>query len=566
MPSLEPQVIGGKYQLGKVLGEGGIGLVYQALNLETGHYVAIKVLRSHGIRALEERLLQEGKAQAQLRHPNIVAVVDVLREAQGPMLVMEFIAGMSLDKLIETTRFSVSDLDELAKGLLAGLAAAQRQGWIHRDLKPSNILCERIDDVLITRITDFGLAKALDEPTESKLTRSGVTMGSPSFMSPEQWSNAKRVDHRTDLWSLGAVLYESACNKPAFPWDGADQKELIDRIFGGDFPDLRSQRADLPERIYRAVQAALQPDRSDRVSSCDELFELWFERPSPLGRSTADASPPSRDPVARSIWPTASEVRAVEATTPVAPVTPIRKRTLGWVLLGAGFTSVMTAALTVSVLLGIVLIRNRRTAAPLHPVQVQVTVVPPQTLTGALRVITEPEVVVNTVVRDDRGVEVAIGAGELSFPQGVLREDVPYIVSITCGPQNILCHSSSFVLEAPKHVLEGPLPEPVTPATPAPSTPAPSTPAPGTPAQAPPKPGKLMLDAHPFSEVRIDGKHVGRGLVEIAIDPGGHVIEFVVLQGPHAHSSHQKKLVARSDRTSHYCWDFDEEAVCLDWP
>jgi eukaryotic-like serine/threonine-protein kinase len=469
----EARIVGGRYQIDQVLGEGGMGVVYRARNVETGHAVAIKAIKvlPYGSPLLEERLVQEARAQAGVRHPNIVAVTDVVRDREGPMIVMELVEGVGLDQLV-AQRLSVPELDQLARGLLAGIAAAHRQGWIHRDLKPANVLCERLDGALVPRITDFGLVKAM-EASDPSQTRSGAPMGSPLYMSPEQWANAKRVDHRTDLWALGAILYEIAGNQPPFPWDGEDQKELLDRIHAGHYADLRSLRPDLPERMYRAVRSALEPDRERRCADCSHLYELWFDTASPLGRATVIQRTSDRP----------------------GPVTATRSE---GVPSAVWFGAVAMVAAAATLIIG--------------------------------------------------GLLVAVAFATLAPEPSLSRGDPPPAPEVVVPP-----------VVVPPVVDPGPQTEPEPSPIPAPQP----KPAP-TPAR--PEPGTLKVDARPFSEVRLDGRPVGRGLVDLTVAPGSHRIELVVVQGRRAEATHTATVHVRSGQAARYCWDFEQEGVCLDWP
>ncbi len=265
------QVVG-QYTVEGRLGEGGMAVVYRARHNQLGTEHALKVLtiRSEAIRA---RLLQEGRVQAGLRHPNIVCVTDVVMMGENPGLVMEYIAGPSLDDFLAKGRLTLPQVDVLAQGILRGVATAHRKDLIHRDLKPANILLEVTGGRITPKVADFGLAKILDQDLHLGKTRSGVAMGTPRYMSPEQIRDAKSVDRRTDVFALGAILYEMVCGVQAFPGD--DLLALFNAVAKGDYVPPRAHCPDLPPHMEQAIVGALVPDRDQRVSTVDHLLATW---------------------------------------------------------------------------------------------------------------------------------------------------------------------------------------------------------------------------------------------------------------------------------------------------
>ncbi|MCB9669562.1 MAG: serine/threonine protein kinase [Alphaproteobacteria bacterium] len=194
-----------KYVIEGELGQGGMARVYRVRHQTLGTHHALKVLTlaSPGVR---KRLLLEGRTQARLRHPNIVAVTDVLELPFGTGLILEFINGPTLEDLVLRKReLPFEAIDELAAaGVLEGVAYAHGEGLVHRDLKPANVLCQIVGGRLVPKVADFGLVKSVDGLSN---TRSGVAMGTPRYMSPEQIRDAKHVDERTDVFAMGVVLY-----------------------------------------------------------------------------------------------------------------------------------------------------------------------------------------------------------------------------------------------------------------------------------------------------------------------------------------------------------------------
>ena len=261
-----------RYVVDQVLGEGGMAVVYLCNHTQLGTQHALKVLTISS-RAIRERLVQEGQVQAQLRHPNIVAVTDIVMINGAPGLVMEYIDGPSVDDLLEDRTLSYEQVDVLAEGILTGVAHAHAQGLVHRDLKPANIMLAVRGSSLVPKVTDFGLAKLLDSDTNRAATRTGSTMGTPHYMSPEQVSDSKNVDHRTDVFALGAVLYEMVAGQRAFSGDNLLQ--LFSAAAKGRYTPIRELKPDIPDRMEAAIHGALEPDRDKRIQSAEDLLAIW---------------------------------------------------------------------------------------------------------------------------------------------------------------------------------------------------------------------------------------------------------------------------------------------------
>ncbi|MFT5453653.1 MAG: outer membrane biosynthesis protein TonB [Myxococcota bacterium] len=261
-----------RYTVERVLGSGGTAMVYLAQHnaLGTRHALKILTVSSHSIR---ERLLQEGRVQARLRHPNIVAVTDVLEVDGAPCLLLEFIEGPSLETVLREYRFTMGDGERLFQGIVAGVNAAHEAGIAHRDLKPANVLLAPTEQGFVPKVTDFGLAKVLDRPDiNSGNTRAGVAMGTPSYMAPEQIRDAGKVDARADLFSLGCILYELVTRRRAFPGD--ETLQIYNAVTRGEFIPARHFMPDLPPRIHEAIKGCLQVDASRRIPDCETLLAV----------------------------------------------------------------------------------------------------------------------------------------------------------------------------------------------------------------------------------------------------------------------------------------------------
>ncbi len=218
-------VLDGKYAIRRLIGRGGMGAVYEGEHLAIGRRVAIKLIdREHSKNEeTAARFRREARAAGRVESSHIVHVFDVGNDPTfGVYLVMEYLKGEDLRrKLDRVEKLDPAFAADLAHQTARGLAKAHAAGVIHRDLKPANVfLCARDDDRPTVKIVDFGVSKlisrGLTDADKRAITRAGVTMGSPQYMSPEQ-VQGQEVDARTDVWALGAVLYEMVAGRPAYP-------------------------------------------------------------------------------------------------------------------------------------------------------------------------------------------------------------------------------------------------------------------------------------------------------------------------------------------------------------
>jgi len=267
---LESGAIVGNYEVDSVLGEGGMALVYKVKHTQLGSLHALKVLTLRK-REVVERMLQEGRLQAGLRHPNVVPVTDVLDIDGSPGLIMDFVDGPSLFEWLAEHRPTVDEAEELFRGIVAGVAEAHARGLVHRDLKPANVLMQKTATGVLPRVADFGLAKVVESTADGPQTRAGSTMGTPAYMAPEQVKDAKTVDQRADVFSLGCILYDLVCGQQAF--DDDDLLTLMTKTREGDYPRPDTLITDLPPRISQAIVRSLEPDRDKRLPSCVALLE-----------------------------------------------------------------------------------------------------------------------------------------------------------------------------------------------------------------------------------------------------------------------------------------------------
>jgi serine/threonine-protein kinase len=269
-------IIAERYRLERLLGSGGMGLVYAALHVELERRVAIKVLRSENRGSGEAlaRFTLEARATARLNGPHVAKILDVGRLAPGiPYLVMEYLDGLNLQQLLERQHaFAVSQAVDYVLEACEALAEAHRAGIVHRDLKPANLFLTRdpYGDPLI-KVLDFGISKFL-EPADNLpvgLTDSRTLIGSPVYMSPEQMVSARNVDHRTDIWSLGAVMFELLTGHTL--WTGTSLSEVCAQVTRDPTPHLIDSQPGLSPELSRVVDRCLEKDPQRRFQQVADL-------------------------------------------------------------------------------------------------------------------------------------------------------------------------------------------------------------------------------------------------------------------------------------------------------
>jgi serine/threonine protein kinase/tetratricopeptide (TPR) repeat protein len=259
----------GSYVVLERIGQGGMGIVLKALDERLGRVVAIKMLSgSLAASSLARRRFErEARSAAAVCHEHVVTIHAVDEDAGNPYLVMQFVAGQSLqEKLDRQGALGVKEILRIGTQVASGLAAAHARGLIHRDIKPANLLLEHGLERI--KITDFGLARAIDD---ASITDSGVVLGTPHYMSPEQ-ARGEPVDHRTDLFSLGSVLFAICTGQPPFR---ADSTIAVLRMVSDDHPrSIRELNPDVPEWLAAIVSKLMAKDANARYRSASEVAEL----------------------------------------------------------------------------------------------------------------------------------------------------------------------------------------------------------------------------------------------------------------------------------------------------
>ena len=265
-----PEMLGriGRYEIERMIGSGGMGIVLKGFDTELHRVVAIKVLKPHLAHngAARRRFAREAQSAAAVVHEHVIPIHDVLTEGDTPYLVMQYVPGQSLQARVdERGPLKAREVLRIARQAAAGLAAAHAQGVVHRDVKPANILLEEsVERVLIS---DFGLARTVDDAT---LTRTGVVAGTPHYMSPEQ-ARGGTVDARSDLWAVGVMLYQLLTGKRPFNADSI--ATLLLRITQEAPKPIGELRADIPASLRRVIARTLNKQPEKRYQSGRELSE-----------------------------------------------------------------------------------------------------------------------------------------------------------------------------------------------------------------------------------------------------------------------------------------------------
>ena len=256
-----------RYVIERELGRGGMATVYLARDLKHGRHVALKVLHPELATSLgPERFHREIETVARLQHPHILTVHDSGETAGQLWFTMPFVEGESLrDRLRREQQLPVEVALRITTDAARALQYAHEHGVIHRDIKPENLLLTKDGSTLVA---DFGIARALSAG-DDRLTETGISVGTPAYMSPEQATGDRTLDARTDVYALGAVLYEMLAGEP--PFTGPTAQAVIAKRFSGEVPRVRRVRPSVPDSVEQAVIRALAPVPADRFASATEF-------------------------------------------------------------------------------------------------------------------------------------------------------------------------------------------------------------------------------------------------------------------------------------------------------
>jgi len=262
-----------RYQIVRTIGEGGMGTVYEAFHPALKKRFAIKTLLPAIAQTPEfrARFLREAEVAARINHPNIVRVTDVGSDGDTPYMVMEYLEGQTLGRLLESRgRLEVSETADILLPVISAVAAGHAEGVVHRDLKPENIfLTEGPWGGLVPKVLDFGVSKLMTEQPSGALTGTLTVLGTAAYMSPEQARGARQVDHLSDQYALGLILYEMLAGARAHP--GENPFEILYNISNVAIVPLRDARPDCPSELEKIVIRTLLPEAENRYHSLLEF-------------------------------------------------------------------------------------------------------------------------------------------------------------------------------------------------------------------------------------------------------------------------------------------------------
>jgi tRNA A-37 threonylcarbamoyl transferase component Bud32 len=271
------EILASKYEVERVLGVGGMGVVVAARHIQLGQRVAIKFMRveaaqhAHGV----SRFLREARAAVALSSEHVTKVLDVgTLDSGAPYMVMEYLSGADLGQVLKANGpLNIADTVAAVLQACEAIAEAHMLGIVHRDLKPSNIFATtRRDGTPLVKVLDFGISKTIELNTQGvreNLTASGLVIGSPLYMSPEQLRSAKAADARSDIWSLGVILFELLTGEA--PFAGETLGETLSRIVAEPAPSVRTRRPDIPEGLAAVIAQCLERDIDRRIQNVAEL-------------------------------------------------------------------------------------------------------------------------------------------------------------------------------------------------------------------------------------------------------------------------------------------------------
>ena len=352
---IEPgDLVAEKYRVERVLGAGGMGVVFMARHIHLDDVVALKVLSPDLLDSEQAvvRFRREAQAAAKLKNENVVRVFDVgVHRGSLPYLVMEYLEGGDLAQMIRGGGpLSVEQAADVLIQACSAVSAAHHLGIIHRDLKPSNLFCvPRADGGFKVKVVDFGISRVSEGPMDEQgITVTGHIVGSPSYMSPEQMRSSHRVDARSDIWSLGVVLYECLTGKLPFP--ATTYAEVCVKVTQDPPEPLVEREPPVPAALAAVVLRCLEKDRERRFATAAELALALVEFAPPSGRQLAEsfALPGRRTtaelPAAASSAPPVTSALTSNRQSFTRTAHALRSHRLPWRAISLGFGAVLVLA------------------------------------------------------------------------------------------------------------------------------------------------------------------------------------------------------------------------------
>jgi eukaryotic-like serine/threonine-protein kinase len=334
----------GGFVVESFLGQGAMATVWRVRDGATDEPFALKVIANTS-RQPRERLEREAAVQTRIRHPNVVAVYRALPVGEHRALLMELVVGLPLDRLLAREPPDARAAEHLFLQVCAGVEAAHAHGVVHRDLKPANVLVGNLGGLRQAKVSDFGLVRVLGDVASPRLTLGSTPLGTPGYMAPEQVMNAREADERSDIFSLGCILYRMVCGRAPF---GGDLREAYNDLSRGVYPPPTELAPGLDSRFARTIEACLRVAPERRPATIADLRELLARRPGasaiPTGGTGREGDSPA--PVALSelrgvpLPPPPPGVRsATPAAAPASAAARTAKSVLPWIALAAAATA-----------------------------------------------------------------------------------------------------------------------------------------------------------------------------------------------------------------------------------
>ncbi|WP_299452129.1 serine/threonine-protein kinase [uncultured Microscilla sp.] len=279
------------YHIDSLIGEGGVGTVFQATHTQLGRKVAIKALNPLLVNneQVKQRFRQEATTLSNLQHINIITLYDYLENEKGLFLIMEYAQGEALDRFIKKCPIPEEQVRYYFSLILAGMEYAHKQGVIHRDIKPSNII---ITQDASAKVLDFGIAKILKE-NKNNLTKPGAQLGTVMYMSPEQ-VQGKEIDQRTDIYSLGVTLFEMLTGKAPYDETQLTEFDVFNKIVNDPLPPLKQFNGAISERMQQLIDKATAKNPAERFQSCAEFKEALLKQEEVTGDTTTQNLRPTQ--------------------------------------------------------------------------------------------------------------------------------------------------------------------------------------------------------------------------------------------------------------------------------